>query len=275
MKLAIITPSLGGNEADLKLCSETVYNSLTGYNGIHIVVCPRHRIAAVERWLSNSVVIAENNPGVYGAVDTGFKFACSNYDVDGLGYINDDDGMIPAGYRAMLKHFADQNAEAVCYGRVRYIDRNGAWLGNASLCKRPADLLALFAEGVTPITQQGMLFPSVCYKGRKQLDLSMRFAADSDWIVHNLIDGRRFDYVNEMVAFYRIRPGQLSGDTDGASREGIIVRNRALPHSPGWAVRKLAKYRFRLSNAATVLERVNRSGFQTTKKMFKDEVFIR
>ena len=239
------------------------------------MVVPRERVATVREWLPESVVIPEDASGVYGAVHTGFKYACEHYDVDALGYINDDDGLVVDGYRRLLKRFEELHATAVVYGRVRYVDINGAWLGDTSICKRPSDLLALFAEGIPGLTQQGMLFPRACYEGGRKFDLSLKLAADSEWIVQNLGVRQRFVFFNETVAYYRIRPGQLSGDIEEMNREGAVVRTRALAHASGWIYRKLARYRYRLSNITTVLARMKRSGFQSSSKMFRDKVVVK
>jgi hypothetical protein len=274
-KIGVITASKGLNEDYLKVCAESVYTACKNVEFAHIVVVPVERQSLVQNRLPRSLVIVEGGKGLYPALNQGFEYACREAGVTALSYINDDDGLIADGFDLLLKRFAREGGRSIVYGRVQYTDAFGRLLGEASICRHPADLLGLFAEGIPGLTQQGTVFPAECFETRGGFSGALRLAADSEWIVRLLAGRERFVFVNAKVAFYRCHMGQLSDDVASMEDEGRQVRAQAARVAMNRLRRKAGKLRFRLSNIGNVLNRMRWSGIHSTRMMFSKKIVIR
>lgn len=262
-RLAIVTPTLGRS----LWLPETVGGVRAVVAGIPhslVFVAPHDRISALAEQWPGYTVLPETSGGVYGAINAGAAA------VDGwrwLTWINDDDRLLP-GFVALWRR-AQEAPEAadVWYGEVEYIDEVGTQIARMPVCRRPSDVPALLARGVAPFTQQGTLISAELWRQLGGIDASLRIAGDFDFWVRAAAAGARFAYVPELVASFRVRPGQLSGDVDAARREVAVVLAR-----DALRVRRRARWiaivRFRFANLWRIARRLCRAGRLASRGLF-------
>jgi GT2 family glycosyltransferase len=128
---------------------------------------------------------------------------------------------------------------------------------------------ALLQQGISPLMQQGMMFRRDCVENLGGFDPAYRLCADLDFWLRASTRGFRFRHHSATVACFRLRRGQLSGDTNLTEREQRQIVQRALP-SPlsAWRCR-LARWRYRIGNLPLYLERIRRHGFLTSYQMLQ------
>ncbi len=273
-RLAVITPTLGLQRDYLLRCGALVQEALRKDGGWHIVVTPQGRLDEVQEWLPKSIVIAEQGKGMYAAINVGAKYAITRCGAKYLTYINDDDGLFVDGFNALREVILKNAENMVVYGRVRFVDVNERCLGEASICRHTSDLLSLFSMGIPGLTQQGVIFASDCFEELGGFDEKMSLCGDAEFLVRLLMRRYRFVFVDVLAAFYRCRPGQLSDDVGEMRKEGEIVRRIASSAGTHLYRRLWAWWRFRLSNAPTIVRRLRQSGVQSTRRMFSTKVII-
>ena len=100
-------------------------------------------------------------------------------------------------------------------------------------------------------------------------DLRYRLCADLDFWVRAYARGERFRHYPVRVAEFRLRGGQLSGDTALTDREQAEIVRRHLPVPVSALRKRWARWRYRLYNLPRYVARVRARGFQTSYELLQ------
>jgi len=263
VKLLVITPTLGRSPF-LREALDSVAALAPAVR--HVLVAPGAAAAALQRDFPAVEVISDDQPGVYAAINRGFLSAGGDWDA--WTWLNDDDRWRPDGMRGVLAAMANDPAAEIVYGRVGYIDAAGRPLGALPVERAARRFPLLLAAGISPFSQHGTLVRRGCAERLGPLDIRLRLGADFDYWVRAVAARARFRFVNAVVAHYRIRPGQLSGDTTAMRREIAACAVRAFGTTAAWRV-QAARFGFRLRRSPGILERFLRTGCWRTETLFR------
>lgn len=259
--ILVVTPTLGDSsylDATVRSVREQPF-PIT-----HVLAVPAPRVAELQARYPHARVVpdAGRAGAIYGALNAGLDQAPADW--DWFTYINDDDLLQPGFAAAATRLFAAPGATAVCYGDVELIDDAGRRLGLITVAPDPRWIPALLQEGISPLMQQGMLFRRDCVERLRRFDLQYRLCADLDFWLRALAAGESFHYHPAVVAQFRLRRGQLSGNTAQTEREQEhIVRRHLAQPVPPWH-RRLARLRYRLHNLPRYVERFRTRGIHTS-----------
>jgi hypothetical protein len=264
--ILVVTPTLGVSD----YLEETVASVATqGIPLLHVLVTPARMVASLQARYRHTLVIADAGPagGIYGALNA--ALARSATDWDWFTYINDDDRLRP-GFGAMARrHFNTARPAPVAYGLVDLIDEAGERISTITCERDPAWIPALLQQGISPLMQQGTLFRRDCVGRLQGFDTRYRLCADLDFWLRACAAGERFQHYDLTVGEFRLRGGQLSGDTQLTVREQTDIVRRHLPvRLPAWR-RHAAVLRYRLHNLPHYLERGRRRGLRTSYRLLE------
>jgi len=264
--LLVVTPTLG----ETPLLEQTVASvAAQPLPLLHVLAVPLRRVAALQARYPHTTVVpdAGRGGGIYGALNAALAQAPTSW--DWFTYINDDDLLLPGLGAVAREHFARPDPEPVIYGNVEQIDEAGSRVGEVTVEDDPNWIPALLQQGISPAMQQGMLFRRDCVAKLQGFDTRYRLCADLDFWLRARAAGLRFRYYPVAVAQFRLRAGQLSGDTSLTRREqSEIVRRHFPARLPAWR-RHLAHVRYRLHNLPRYLERLRRHGPRTSYQMLQ------
>lgn len=206
---------------------------------------------------SATLCTEDRSGGLYAALN---QVGNMSGDARWLSYINDDDRLLCGFSRMFNLHLEQSDERVIAFGRVIMLDEAGNALYDFPISDRMQDLAALWAEGVMPFTQQGMIFSRMVWNALGGYDESYRYSGDLDFWVRAHFAGFRFKFYNFPVAAWRIRPGQLSANKEAVQLE----TNRALAPIRAltipWRRRQMAKLRFRLRNLPHYAQRIIKLG---------------
>ncbi len=257
-RILVVTPTLG----DSPYLDATVASvARLPLNIVHVLSVPTPRVAELAERYPHTIVIrdAGRSGGIYGAINRGITQAPLPW--DWFTYINDDDELLPGFADAAWSHFAQTDPAPVTYGDVALIDAAGRQLTRITTTPRPSSIPALLQAGMSPLNQQGMLHRVDVVSQLSGYNEELRLCADLDFWARAHAAGVRFAYQPQTVASFRLREGQLSGDTSvtRAEQDGIV--NRLYPKPvPAWR-RAVAKAEFRLFNLPRYLARIRNCGW--------------
>src|SRR5690606_24365920 len=117
---------------------------------------------------------------------------------------------------------------------------------------------------ISPLMQQGMLFRRDVVNRLGGFDLRYRLCADLDFWLRAYANGARFAYESECVAQFRLRDGQLSGNTNLTQKEQDNIVARHLPARSSKFQRVLTKAAYRTYDLPRYLERFRKRGMHTS-----------
>lgn len=266
--ILIVTPTLG----DSPYLDRTVESVLAlPFPVAHVLAAPADRVGALQTRFPHARVVpdAGRAGGIYGALNAGLDQAPADW--EWFTYINDDDLLLPGFAAAAVRHLArGARAEAVSYGDVDLIEPGGRRLERITVAPEPRWIPALLQEGISPLMQQGTLFRRDCVTRLGRFDLRYRLCADLDFWLRACAAGERFRYYPVSVAQFRLRPGQLSGNTALTEREQTEIVRRHFPAPlPAWQ-RRAARLRYRLHNLPRYLERLRSRGLRTSYAILEE-----
>ena len=265
-RILIVTPTLG----DSPFLDATVASVLSQAAEIqHVMAVPAAKVRALQARFPHAHVCADHGKtgGIYGALNAGIAAASGPW--DWFTYINDDDALLP-GFSTMLvrEAVASQPADVV-YGDVELIDENGRCVSRITTERSATWIPALLQQGISPLMQQGMLFRRTIVERLKGFDTRYRLCADLDFWVRAYADGATFRSHRLRVAQFRLRPGQLSGNTSITEFEQSDIVARHLPRKVTPVIRGLARMRYRCCNMPRYVARFWSRGFQTSYELLK------
>jgi GT2 family glycosyltransferase len=265
-RILIVTPTLG----DSPFLDETVASVTSQSAEIqHIMAVPAVKVPALQARFPHVHVCADQGKtgGIYGALNAGIAAASGRW--DWFTYINDDDTLLP-GFSTMLEREAAANASAdVVYGDVELIDEDGRCVSRITTERNSTWIPALLQQGISPLMQQGMLFRRALVERLKGFDTRYRLCADLDFWVRAYAGGAKFRSHRARVAQFRLRRGQLSGNTSVTEFEQSDIVARHLPRKVTPVVRGFARVRYRWCNLPRYVARFWSRGFQTSYELLE------
>ena len=256
----IVTPTL----ADSPFLDATVQSILSQtFEFIHVLAVPASRVADIRLRYPHATVVpdAGRAGGIYGAINAALDAAPAGW--GWFTYINDDDVLLP-GFSELVRRQTGGPACGVAYGEVDLLDESNAVLTGITIERNPRRLGALLQSGISPLMQQGTLFSRAAVVAAGKFDLRYRLCADLDFWLRCWASGQPFTYHRTRVAQFRLRVGQLSGDTSRTRAEQDEIVRRHLPQIAGPAARAWAVARFRADNLPKYLRRFRRNRLQTS-----------
>ena len=258
MRLRIITATRGNSDH----LTATVHSvKALDLSVRHILVCPAGERLKLKVEFPSCYIVDEASAGLYAALNSGMSTEGTD---DFFTWINDDDVLIPEGFRHALMRLASDSALDVIYGRVGLIDARARRLGEIPVAHRPEDLPALLASGVMPLAQPGTVFRWRAVDKIGIFDSGYRLAGDLDFFVRAVHAGLRFGFHDAEVAWFRLHDGQLSKDATAAALEHARAI-KALPRIPAGG----ARWRFRWDNRRVYWQRIRRHGFVSMSTLYR------
>jgi GT2 family glycosyltransferase len=265
-RILVVTPTLG-ESVFLDKTVDSVATQLLDI--LHVISAPAGKQQALQRRFPHARVVPDGGKkgGIYGALNAALKHIPDGW--DWFTYINDDDLLLPGFSEAFYKHMRSAATEPVIYGDVGLIDENGRNISLVTTERDPAWIPALLQQGISPLMQQGMLFRRNIVRRLKGFDPRYRLCADLDFWLRAYAAGAKFRYYPKRVAQFRLRSGQLSGNTDTTRHEQdeIVKRHLPVPVAP-WNSR-FARWRYRACNLPRYLERTRTRGFRTSYQLLE------
>jgi glycosyltransferase involved in cell wall biosynthesis len=234
-----------------------------------MISTPAGKVAAMKARFPHAKVCADQGRtgGIYGALNAGIAAAESNW--EWFTYINDDDVLRP---EFSVMHAAETAAETradVAYGDVELIDEGGAPISRITIERSPEWIPALLQDHISPLMQQGMLFRRATVERLRRFDTRYRLCADLDFWLRAYVAGARFRSHAMRVAQFRLRRGQLSGNTSITAFEQAEIVERHLPREIPPAVRRVARWRYRWCNLPRYLARIRNRGLQSSYEVLE------
>ena len=267
-RLLVVTPTLG----DSPFLDRAVASVLAQPAEIeHVLVTPAARVAALQGRFPHSQVYADAGRagGIYGALNVGLARAKSDW--EWFTYINDDDALM-AGFGTMLAKETRQAQKAdVSYGDVELVDEDGFCISRITVERTPDWIPALLQQGISPLMQQGMVFRRAVVSRLRGFDTHYRLCADLDFWLRAYVGRARFRSHALRVAQFRLRSGQLSGNTVVTEREQQDIVGRHLPAVTGPWKRRAARIRYRCCNLPRYMERWRNRGLCRSYDLLQTE----
>jgi glycosyltransferase involved in cell wall biosynthesis len=265
-RILVVTPTLG-DSVFLDKTMNSVGTQLLDI--LHVISAPAEKQQALQMRFPKACVVPDGGKsgGIYGALNAALNKVTEGW--DWFTYINDDDMLLPGFSEAFYRHMRSVASEPVIYGDVDLIDENGGVISRITTERDPAWIPALLQQGISPLMQQGMLFRRDIVRRLKGFDLRYRLCADLDFWLRAYTAGAKFRYYPKRVAQFRLRSGQLSGNTATTRHEQdeIVQRHLPVPVTP-WSVR-FARWRYRACNLPRYLERTRARGFRTSYQLLQ------
>ncbi len=204
--------------------------------------------------------------GLYGALNQACAF---RPEWRWFTYINDDDLLLEGIDELIDLHCRPGNERIIAFGKVSMINEDGETLYNFPTTDRICDFTALWRQGVTPLTQQGMFVSKLVWDTLGGFDDSYRYSGDLDFWIRAHLAGFKFKYYNIPVASWRIRSGQLSSNHVSVLAESEKALKPVLTMPCSWKSATLALTRFRLYNASQYFRRFCKLGRIRQSSVFK------
>ena len=263
-RLLVVTPTLG--------VSPYLDRTIAGITSLpvpfqHVLVCPAPVVATLQERYPHATVLADAGKaaGLYGAINVALQNMGEDW--EWFTYINDDDELGPDFGAIAQRHFADRNAAPVVYGEVRIIDEQGGTISFLTLERNLGRIPPLLRAGVSPLSQQGMLFHRDVVRELTGFDTKYRICADLDFWARALAAGFSFRYYPAEMGRFRIRRGQISGDVGLTAREQDEIACRLFPSAGGALRRWFSTAFFRLRNFPRYVARSRTVGWSSSSEI--------
>lgn len=171
--------------------------------------------------------VRQSNAGQAAAKNRGVREARGEY----IAFLDADDFWADDKLAAQVPLLQRSPAVGVVYARIRYIDEQGKPDGE---CEdelfRGHVSGALFVSNFVGFGTA--LVKRECFERLGGFDESLRMGIDYDlWL--RFSTRYQFDYIDRPLLHYRRWPGQMSKDTSGRYRNGMLIMERFLRDHPG------------------------------------------
>lgn len=171
--------------------------------------------------------IRQANAGQAAAKNHGVREARGEY----IAFLDADDFWVDDKLAAQVPLLQRSPDVGVVYSRLHYVDANGTRVGVSDNELFRGDVSgALFVRNFigfgTAVARRA------CFECLGGFDESLTMGIDYDlWL--RFSTRYRFDYVDRPLLCYRRWPGQMSNDTSGRYRNGMLIMERFLREHPG------------------------------------------
>lgn len=271
-RILIVTPTLGESRFLDQAVESVAAQPLVIKHVISAPVEKQRRLQ--DRFRHAEVVFdAGRSGGVYGALNSALLQAGEDW--DWFGYINDDDALLPGFAEVFRRHLRRAAPEPVVYGDVELVDELSRCIALITTERNPAWIPPLLQAGISPLTQQGMLFRRDIVRQLQRFDARYRLCADLDFWLRAYVLGAAFKYYPKRVAQFRLRRGQLSGGVALTIREQSEIVARLLPAAIPSPRRRIAAWRYRLYNIFRYIARTRTRGFVTSYHLLQNDAHRR
>ena len=261
--ILVLTPTLGTSAFIEETCASVAAVMLPKR---HVLVCPEAKIAELRARFPACEVVADagREGGLYGALNAGLAAAGA---WDWFTYINDDDTLGRDFATFAERHMRADNERVIGYGDVSLRDEARRRLGVMSVEKNPARFVPLLDAGVSPVSQQGMLFSRAVVDALGGYRPQWRLCGDQDFWLRALKAGFAFQHFNGEVGCFRVRAGQLSGDVGRVEVEMAAITREQFPEPTTAGKKRAARVAFRARNLRRIAARVSRTGWKTNAEL--------
>jgi hypothetical protein len=260
-RVLVVTPTLGESEFLERTVASVAAQSM---DVRHVIAAPEAKLPLMRMRFPGVQAVADagRSGGIYGALNAALQSVTAGW--DWFTYINDDDVLLPGFSRMFHRHTGTAAPERVMYGAVELIDEDDRRVSEITVESQPQWIPALLQSGISPLMQQGTLFHRDVVRRLGGFDTRYRLCADLDFWLRALVGGAKFRHHPVPVAQFRVRAGQLSGDTSLTEREQAEIVGRLLPKpEPSWK-KTAARVRYRVCNLPRYVERWRARGFVTS-----------
>lgn len=155
--------------------------------------------------------VSEPDRGLYDAMNKGIQKATG----DIIGIINSDDWYETNAIKKIVECFEEKKAEIV-YGKICVVDKDGK---KSYVRSKPLD--HIWYTMVTP--HPSVFILTRIYKKYGNFNISYKIAADDEMILRFYIAGVRFQYLDEVIANYRLG-GISNSKAEECVEEKKIIR---------------------------------------------------
>lgn len=268
-RILVVTPTLGESVFLDKTMDSVATQPL---DIMHIISAPAKKQRALQVRFPHALVVVDNGKegGIYGAINAALAQTTGEW--DWFTYINDDDVLLPGFSEVFYRHLRSAASEPVIYGDVALIDERDRKISLVTTERDPAWIPALLQQGISPLMQQGMLFRRETVRRLQEFDTRYRLCADLDFWLRAYAAGEEFRYYPTCVAQFRVRGGQLSGNTALTMREQEEIIGRHLPVPVSRLKKQVARWRYRTCNLPRYMARVRSRGFRTSYQLLQEGV---
>jgi GT2 family glycosyltransferase len=261
-----VTPTLGTSP----WLAETVASvAARRLDVTHVLAAPLSAQRQLKEQFPHTHVVpdAGKTGGIYGALNAALTQTPPAW--DWFTYINDDDALLPAFRDVFHRHIRSTAPAPVVYGDVALVAENGGEISRITTEPDPAWIPALLQQGISPLMQQGMLFARSTVLRLRGFDLRYRLCADLDFWLRAYAAGEQFRYYPVRVAQFRLRSGQLSGNTTLTEREQDEIVQRHLPEPVSALRKRWARWRYRACNFPRYLARARTHGLSRSYELLQ------
>ncbi len=266
-RILVVTPTLGESVFLDKTMESVATQPL---DIMHVISAPAKKQRALQVRFPQARVVTDNGKegGIYGAINAALTQTTGEW--DWFTYINDDDVLLPGFSEVFYRHLRSAAPEPVIYGDVALIDERDRKISLVTTERDPAWIPALLQQGISPLMQQGMLFRRETVRRLQEFDTRYRLCADLDFWLRAYAAGEEFHYYPTCVAQFRVRGGQLSGNTALTMREQEEIIGRHLPVPVSRLKKQVARWRYRTCNLPRYMARVRSRGFRTSYQLLQE-----
>lgn len=164
-------------------------------------------------------VVSEPDGGIYDAMNKGIALASGEI----IGIINSDDWYEPEVFTAVRKCFQDSDADIV-YGNLNLIYHDG----NQNILK-PGDIEKLRYQMEVP--HPTVFMKKELYKQYGGFSTTYDISSDYDLILKLYIKGLRFEYLDKVMANFRME-GLSNRETEKCVEETLAISKKYLQYMP-------------------------------------------
>ncbi|HKB91209.1 MAG TPA: glycosyltransferase [Opitutaceae bacterium] len=267
-RILIVTPTLGESQFLERTIASVAKLPLPV---IHVFSVPAHKQHALSAQYPGVRIVPDAGKagGIYGALNAALTQVPDGW--EWFTYINDDDTLLD-GFNAMVRrHLSSPQPEPVVYGDVDLIDEDDRAISRITIERNPKWIPSLLHQGISPLMQQGTIFRRDTVKKLGGFDLRYKLCADLDFWLRAYASGHKFKSYPIRVAQFRVRNGQLSGNTKMtiAEQDEIVARHLPVPVSS--MKKTLGRLRYRACNLPRYIARFRRRGLQTSYQLLQNE----
>ena len=269
--LLVITPTLGRSPWLHRTVATVAMHA--GARARHVLVAPPERLPGLSRLYPHCSVLPDTaGRGVYPAINLGlanppdpsWKWAT---------WLNDDDELTP-GFGAHLDRALAHDGSSIgapwLYGGVLLLNESGSSLGQLAVARFGSDIVPLAQASINPLNQQGLLAPRSWVDALGPLREDLKICADVDFWLRAAVAGATFTRSPGLVAKFRLRQGQISGDVESHRGEFSAVVQSVAPCRRTGLRHHFASLRFRAANAAVYAGRIRRVGFRSGLSLLEE-----
>ena len=223
-KVLILTPTLGERETLAKTVDSVRHiRALLPGRVDHRIVTGKSKVDKLAAMYPDVQVVEEPVGGnIYTAINSGLMVNSEEYYY--LGYINDDDYLLP-DFTNLIDALDEDCELDFVYSKTDRINLEGEYVETIPWFPLIRAFIPLLAHGIPLFTQQSTLIKRGMFLELNGFDASYKLAADTEFWCRLLMSGCTSEFVNKRTAAYRFHDSNLSFQIPGLqARETMRLR---------------------------------------------------